>query len=112
MTVLHGKDSFLILVLSTKKRFSSFLKKVFVFRKFCFKVQVLKTIKISTDCHIKHINLSNRGLLLKPLVLFFRQTYALSVSFKMKRIQKAFSSVKIKANTDFAIKLAERSKHP
>ena len=38
MTVLHGNDAFSILEFSTKKRYSSFLKKVFVFQKVYFKV--------------------------------------------------------------------------
>ena len=42
-----------ILVLSTKKRYSSFLKRVCVFQKIYFKVKVLKSFKISNDCHIK-----------------------------------------------------------
>ena len=62
MAVLYGNDAFSILVLSTKNRYSSFLKKVFVFQKICFKIKVLKTFKISTDFHIKHVNLSNGGL--------------------------------------------------
>ena len=33
--------------------YSSLLKKVFVFQKIYFKVKVMKTFKISTDCHIK-----------------------------------------------------------
>ena len=53
MTVLYANDAFSILVLSTKKRHSSFFKKVFVFQKICFKVKVLKTFKIFTDCHIQ-----------------------------------------------------------
>ena len=43
--VLNGNDVFPILVVSTKKRYSSFLKKVFVFQKICFKVKVLKTFE-------------------------------------------------------------------
>ena len=62
MAVLYGNDAFSILVLSTKNRYSSFLKKVFVFQKICFKIKVLKTFKISTDFHRKHVNLSNGGL--------------------------------------------------
>ena len=45
--------AFSILVLSTKKRYPSFLKKVFVFQKTCFKIKVLEKFKISSDCHIK-----------------------------------------------------------
>ena len=43
---LYGNAAYSILVLSTKKLYSSFLKRV-------FKVKVLKTLKISKDCHIK-----------------------------------------------------------
>ena len=53
MAVLNGNDAFSILVLSTKKRYSSFLKKTLNFQKVCFKVKVLKTFKCSTDCRIK-----------------------------------------------------------
>ena len=31
----------------------SFWKKAFIFQKICFKVKVLKTFKVSTDCYIK-----------------------------------------------------------
>ena len=46
MAVWYGNDAFSILVLSTKKRYFSFLKKVFVFHKIYFKVKLLKTFKI------------------------------------------------------------------
>ena len=55
----YGNDALSVLVLSTKKQCSSFLKKVFVIQKICYKVKVLKTIKISNECHIKHADLSN-----------------------------------------------------
>ena len=42
---LNGNDVFSILVASTKKRYSSFLKKIFVSQKICFKVKVLKTFE-------------------------------------------------------------------
>ena len=51
--VLNGNDVFSILVVSTKTRYSNFLKKLFVFQKICFKVKVLKTFETFTDCHIK-----------------------------------------------------------
>ena len=41
MVVLYGNDALSILMLSTKKRDSSFLKKVLVFQKICFKTKVL-----------------------------------------------------------------------
>ena len=62
MTDLYGNDVFSIRVLSTEKPHSSFLKKGFVFQKFCFKVKVLKTFKI---------------------------TYAVYVGFKMKHLRNS-----------------------
>ena len=53
IAVLYGNDASSISVLSTKKQYSSFLKKVFDCQKICFKVKVLKTFKIFTDCHMK-----------------------------------------------------------
>ena len=41
LTLAAENDTFSILVLSTKKRYSSFSKKVFVFQKICFKIKVL-----------------------------------------------------------------------
>ena len=43
-------------------------------------------------------------------VPFFRRTYALSVSFKMKPLKKRFT-IKTKTNPNFAVKLAERGNH-
>ena len=76
-TVLYGSVPFSILVLSTKKRYNSFLKKVFLFQKFCFKIKLLKKFKISSNCDIKHVDLSNAGLFKQSTVPFFRGTYAL-----------------------------------
>ena len=111
MVVLYGNDPFSILMLSTKKRYYNFLKKVFVFQKICFNAKVLNTLKISADCHIKHADLSNEGLFLKSLVTFFRRTYDLSVGLKMKPLKKTFSRVKTKPNPNFAVKLAVRSNY-
>ena len=38
-----GNVALLIVELSTKKRYSGFLKKIFVYQKTCFKVEVLKS---------------------------------------------------------------------
>ena len=65
MEVLYANDVFSILVLSTEKQYSSFLKKVFVFQKIYFKVKVLKTFKISTDSHIKTCRFLERRAILK-----------------------------------------------
>ena len=64
-----------VLVLSTKKGYSSFLKSVYVFQKIYFKVKVLKSFKIPSDCHIKAcISLKWRAILkiaiLKEPMLF------------------------------------------
>ena len=51
--VLYGSVAFPVLVLSTKKQCSRFLRRVSIFQKNCFKVELLKTFKISVYCHIK-----------------------------------------------------------
>ena len=45
----------------------------FFLKKFLFLVKVLKTLKISSDCHIKHASLLKGGLFQKSLVLFFEK---------------------------------------
>ena len=52
-TGLYGNDALSMFVFSTKKRFPSVLKKIFVFQKTYFKVTALKTFKISSNCCIK-----------------------------------------------------------
>ena len=90
MAALYGNDALLILVFSNKKCCSSFLKKIFVIQKICSKVKVLKTVKISNDCHIKtsRSRLRNGGIFWKILVPFFRKLDALSVGIKMKPLRK------------------------
>ena len=72
MTVLYGNDAFSILVLSTKKRYSSFLKMAFVFQKTYFRVKYYKISKLPLIATQKNVGLSNGGLFQKSLVLFFR----------------------------------------
>ena len=75
MAVLYGNNAFSILVLSTKKRDSSFLKKVFVFQKIYFKVEVLKTFKIFTNFHIKTCQSVTRRAILKiPRTVFIEES--------------------------------------
>ena len=46
---------------------------VFIFQKICFKVKVLKTFKISTDCHIKTCrSLKERTILKIPILEKYR----------------------------------------
>ena len=98
-----------ILVLSTKKRCSSFLKGVCVFQKIYFKVKVLKSFKISSDCIKAYRSLKWRTVLkihtLKEPMLFL-------LALKSNLYEKAFSCVKTKTN--FCRKPcwnAERSNH-
>ena len=49
---------------ATKKLYSSFLKKK-IFQKICFRVEVLKTLKISSDWHIKTCQSLKRRAILK-----------------------------------------------
>ena len=109
MAVFYGNDAFWILVLSTKKRYSSFLKKVFVFQKICFKVwEVSKFLLIVTQ---KNADLSKGRLFWISLVPFFR-TYTLSLlALKWNLYEEKFSSVKTKIKPNYAAKLAERSNH-
>ena len=74
----------------SKKRYSSFLKRVCIFQKQCFKVEILKTLEISGDCHQKNMPISKaEGYFKNPLAVFFRRPYALSVSFQMKPLRKS-----------------------
>ena len=105
---MNRNDVLSISVVLTKKWYSSFLKKVFLFQKICFKVKVLKTFETFTDCHIKHVDLSNGELVWKSLVPIFRRTYALSVGSKMKTLRKTFFDVKTKFNSSFTVKLLKK----
>ena len=93
-------------MLSTKKWYSSFLKKVLLFLKIYFKVKVLKMFKIFTDCHIKSMPISQT----EGYFSFFR-TYALSVGFKMEISNKKCFPVLDKNQLKFCCKFAERSNH-
>ena len=106
MAVLYGTVAPSTFILSAKKQHSSFQKKVTVFQKFCFTIKVLKRFEISSDCYIKAKGSLKRRAIWKSIVLFFRRPVT---GFKMKPLKKAFSCVKTKANSNFAVKLAERS---
>ena len=47
--VLFGSFAFSIVVLSTKKRYSIFLRKVFVLKEICFRAKVMKMFKIFNE---------------------------------------------------------------
>ena len=78
-----------ILVLSTKKRNSSFLKKVCYFRKFVSKFKYWKRSKFPAIAHKKYAYLLNGGLFYKPLRPFYSRAYAFSVGFKLKPLWKS-----------------------
>ena len=102
---IDGIDAFSILVYSTKKRYSNFLKKVFVFQKICLKVKVLKTFEISSDCHLKIGRPLKRRAILKTLVLFLEEPLLFLFALKWNLSEKSFSSVKTKNNPNFGVKL-------
>ena len=64
---------FSISVVLTKTHYFSFLRKVFVFQKICFKVKVLKTFETSTDCHIKTCRSLKPRMLSSPIFLLKRR---------------------------------------
>ena len=94
--VLHGNDVFSILVVSSKKQYSSYLKKVFVFQKICLKVKVLKTFESFTDCHVKNMLISQTEGYFESPYYICRITYALFVGFKMETKKKRFQSLRQK----------------
>ena len=85
-----------ILVLSTKKRYSSFLKSVCIFQKIYFKVKVLKLFKISSDFHIKACRSLKRKAILKIPIL--KEPMLFLLVWKWNLYKKAFSCVKTKTN--------------
>ena len=64
-------DEFSVLVLSTKNGTSIFLKYDFAFQKIYLKIKVLKTFKISSDCHIITCrSLKWKAILKIPTIVF------------------------------------------
>ena len=77
--VLHGIVGVSIEKLggSSGKWYISFLEKVLVFHKICFKVKVLKTLRNSSDtktCWQKHAHFLNGVLFKKSVASVFRGT--------------------------------------
>ena len=86
MTLSYGNDALSILVLSTKKRYLSFLKKVFVFQKICFKVKVMGTIKSFSDCYIKNMPISQtEGYFENPPYRFLGESILFLLALKPLR---------------------------
>ena len=88
-----------------------FFEKIFVFRKICLKVKLLKTFKIFSDCRIKACRSFKWSAILKiPSIVFQKNLYALYVEFKIKPLKRAFLGVKTKINWNFAVSHAEMLK--
>ena len=100
-----------ILEVSTKKWYSSFLKKLFVFQKLCFKVKVLKTFETFTDCHIKTCQSLKRRATLKIPGTVFRRSYALSFGSKMKILRKSAFECSDKNQLKFCRKSYWKKQH-
>ena len=68
---MYGNGTFSIILLSTKKRYSSW-KRFLFFQRTCFEVKVLKMLKISSDCHVKMCwSLKNLGVMSCQLIFLF-----------------------------------------
>ena len=63
--VLYGNVAISILKLLTKKQYSSFFKKAYVFQEISFKVKTLKTFKITSESHIETYRSLKRRTILK-----------------------------------------------
>ena len=86
---------FSILVISTKKWYPSFLSKVFVFQKIYLKV----IMPIS----------QTEGYFESRWYLFLEEPTPFRLALKQNLYEKAFSCVKTKTNSNFAVKLKEGS---
>ena len=82
--VLPGYVAFLVLVLSTKKSLLQF------FSEFFFKFKVLKTLNISSNCHLKTLRFLKHSAILTIRCTFFKIVYSLAVGLKTKPIRRSF----------------------
>ena len=98
-----------ILVISPKRRYSSFLKMVFVFQKISFKVKVLRMFKMFIYCHITTCRSLNGGVFRTFLVPFSRWAYAFSINFKLKPLRKSNFQCLGKIQTKYCRILTEKS---
>ena len=99
--VFYENITFSIIVLSTKRRYSSFL--FFVFQKTFFKVKALNIFKASTDCQIKKCWSLKQRAVLKILFMFFSETMFFLV-LKWSFYEEVSPGVKTKTNEHFPVK--------
>ena len=78
-----------VMVVVLQLWYSSFLKKVFVFQRFVWKLKTEDTQNFQWLPHKNIPYLSSRRLYLKSLVSFFKRTHALSVDVEMKSLRKS-----------------------
>ena len=87
--VLYGNIALSIVVLSNKKLFYRFSKKVFIFQKTCFKVETSKMFKISRNCHIKIHHFLKRRIIFKiPSTAFKRNLRSFCFGFTIKLLKR------------------------
>ena len=109
--VLYGNFPFSVLVLSTEKWYSSYLKSCCFFQKISLRVKELKKFKVSSDSHIKTCQSLRGKAILKMPSTVFRRTYMLFLLALRWNLQgKGFSCIKTKPNSNFTINLAETLK--
>ena len=83
-----------------------------MYKKICFKVEVWKTFKNSTDCHIKTCR-SRKGWVIFKIPSTFFQKNLCSFSWLQNETstKKCFPVFRQNTNTNFAAKLGERTSH-
>ena len=99
--VLHGNILFSILIFSTKKQYSSFFEKVFVFSQKLFRSYILKTFKISSACHRKPCRSFKRRSILKIPSTLFQKSQCSFCWLQNNTSKKKRSCVKTKSNSNF-----------
>ena len=99
--VLYENVVFSILVISTKKRYSNFFKKVSAFQKICFRVKVLKTFKISGLSHKTCLSLKGRAISKIAGGISLQELMPFLLALKWNLFEKT--------NSNFTVKLAEKS---
>ena len=108
-TILYGNVTLSIVILSTTIWSASFLKKVFIFQKTCFKVKKLKMFKIFSDGHIKTCQSLKRRSILEITSTVFRRTLrSFCWLWNKTSTKKHFSLLRKKTNSYLAVKFVER----
>ena len=96
-----------------EKTVPQFFKTGFRFlKKICFKFEVFKTVKISSDFNIKTCRSRKRRAIQKnPYYCFLEEPKVFLLTLKENLYKKTFSTAKTKAISYFAVKFVERSSY-